>query len=66
LGLANIYQIDFSLDFSEEKSKDLPFNELLLKFFYKTNDLFITEDEHGYKLGVTKLTKKEELTTYYK
>ncbi|CAG8596936.1 27843_t:CDS:2 [Gigaspora margarita] len=66
LGLVGIYQIDFSLDFSEEKLEDFPFNELLLKFFYKTNDLFITQDEYWYKLGATKLTEKKELTTYFK
>jgi len=65
IGLCSIYQIDFSLDFSEENPNDLSFNELLLKFFAKTNDLFIIEDEYWYNLGATKLTKKQEIITYY-
>jgi dimeric dUTPase (all-alpha-NTP-PPase superfamily) len=65
LGLCNIYQIDVSFDFSKEKQKELEFNELLLKFFYNTNDLFITKDEYWYNLGATKLTEKIKLDTYY-
>jgi len=65
IGLCSIYQIDFLFNFVEENSQDLPFNELLLNFFVKTNDLFIVEDEQFYKLGATKLTEKKAIITYH-
>ena len=65
IGLCSIYQIDFLFNLVEEKVQDLPFNELLLDFFVKTNELFIVEEEQFYKLGATKLTEKNSINTYY-
>jgi len=65
IGLCSIYQIDFLFEDVEKKYPDLSFNDLLLDFFIKTGDLFIVTDENFYKLGATKLTEKEAITTYY-
>ena len=65
MGLVGIYQIDISptLQVVDEK-KDLPFNELLLDFFAKTNDLYVEENEKFYNLENGEIGDKEK-NTYY-
>jgi len=48
----------------EYKIKDLSFNELLLNFFAKTNDLYIEEDEQFYSLKNGKINEQAK-NTYY-
>jgi hypothetical protein len=47
-----------------DKKKDLPFNELLLDFFDKTNDLYVEENEKFYNLENGTIGVKEK-NTYY-
>ena len=60
LGLVSIYKIDFSpIVFNiEYEGKELSFNELLLEFFARTNDLYIAEKEEVYKLEKAKINEK--------
>ena len=65
LGLVGIYQIDMDPILTVEyKIKDLSFNELLLNFFAKTNDLYIEEDEQFYSLKNGKINEQAK-NTYY-
>jgi len=65
LGLIGIWQIDMpSALHVADKKKDLPFNELLLDFFDKTNDLYVEENEKFYNLENGTIGAKEK-NTYY-
>ena len=67
LGLANIYQIDMFPALSVEyERKDLPFNELLLSFFAKTNDLYIEENEEFYNLENAEIKDKSTYCEWLK
>jgi hypothetical protein len=48
-----------------DERKDLPFNKLLLDFFIKTNDLYVTEDEQFYNSGKKEIIKDEVKNSYY-
>lgn len=66
LGLWDIYQIDFT-DYKLNGSfkKELDFNDLLLDFFFQTENLIILEDETFYKSKEKlRLTKKEKEAYY--
>ncbi len=66
LGLWDIYQIDF-VDYKLNGffRKELDFNDLLLDFFFQTENLIILEDEAFYKpKEKLRLTKKEKETYY--
>lgn len=65
LGLISIYQIDMlpSLHATGEKEEQ-SFNELLLDFFAKTNDLYVEKNEQFYNLKNNKINDKAK-NNYY-
>ncbi|CAI2180338.1 6195_t:CDS:2 [Funneliformis geosporum] len=69
LGLVGIYQIDISkIEIGTkvvDKPQDLPFNELLLDFFAKTNDLHVERDERLYNSGKNEIIKDKTKNTYH-
>lgn len=66
LGLCSIYKIEFSKYYSWKIPKrDLPFNDLLLNFFFQTNSLYIEESEVLYRKGSIELSD-EQVSNYYK
>jgi dimeric dUTPase (all-alpha-NTP-PPase superfamily) len=64
LGLSNIYQIKPKEILSIPEKKDIISNELLLDFFYKSNNLYIEENEEFYKLDKREIGNKRK-NTYY-
>jgi len=64
LGLCNMYKINFLEQIFQILNKDLSFNDLLLAFFSKTNNLFIEKSENAYKSENIEFNK-EEISTYH-
>jgi hypothetical protein len=65
LGLAGIYKIDMSLALiGEYKKKDWSFNELLLDFFAKSNNLYVEKNERFYNLRESEIPENKK-NTYY-
>jgi hypothetical protein len=65
LGLVAIYQIDFFASKLAFPQKEGEFNELLLNFFSKTNDLYVEEKEQFYDLENTEVIKDKAKNTYH-
>lgn len=61
LDLSSIYQVEIS-DFSFSLPPEAHFNQLLLEFFTKTNDLLIIREENFYPAGKVKIN---DPNTYY-
>ena len=65
LGLVGIYQVDIPpFLLTEDEKKFGLFNELLLDFFAKTNDLHVEKNEEFYKLENRKISDRAK-NTYY-
>ena len=61
LGLAGIYKISMSPALADEhQKKDSSFNELLLDFFAKTNNLYIEENEQFYNFGNSEIQENKK------
>jgi len=59
-----MYKINFLEQIFQILNKDLSFNDLLLAFFSKTNNLFIEKSENAYKSENIEFNK-EEISTYH-
>ncbi|CAG8851355.1 5981_t:CDS:1, partial [Racocetra persica] len=64
LGLTGIYKINMSSALIKNKEKGASFNELLLDFFAKTNNLYIEENEQFYNFGDSEIPENKK-NTYY-
>ena len=66
LGLVGIYQVDIPpFLLTEDEKKFGLFNELLLDFFAKTNDLYVEKNEQFYNLENKETIKDKTKNTYH-